>query len=295
MECTLCPRMCGVDRTKRKGYCGADNKIKIARAALHYWEEPCISGEKGSGAVFFSNCTMKCVFCQNYEISAKHKGFETTVNELSDIILSLQDKGAENINFVTPTHYVYDIINALDIAKRDGLKIPVVYNTSGYERAETIKMLDGYVDIYLPDMKYYSDKYAVRYSNAKDYFKYASAATDEMVGQVGKPVFNEKGIMQKGVMVRHLLLPHRLFEAKKIIDYLYTKYHNDIYISIMSQYTPFGQISDFPELSEKIAPEYYAALVDYAEYIGVENAFIQNADSVGEEYIPDFYDKKEKL
>ena len=295
MKCMLCPHMCGAERDKQTGWCGAGNKIKIARAALHYWEEPCISGKNGSGAVFFSHCTMKCIFCQNYSISSDNTGVEITNEELTDFFLRLQSQGAENINLVTPTHYLHDIIKSLDAAKAKGLTIPIVYNTGGYERVETIKMLKGYIDVYLPDMKYYSDKYSVRYSNAKDYFKYASGAIEEMFAQTGRPVFDERGIMQKGVIVRHMLLPHRLFEAKKIVDYLYTKYGDDIFISLMSQYTPFGNISNYPELSEKIKPEYYQSLIDYAEYLGITNAFIQDTQSGNERYIPDFYDNKEDL
>lgn len=283
------------DRDKQTGACGAGKAMKIARAALHYWEEPCISGDNGSGAVFFSHCSMKCVFCQNYEISAGNKGYEVTEDELAQTMLRLQGEGAENINLVTPTHYAFNIIKTLDVAKRDGLKIPVVYNTGGYERVETIKALDGYIDIYLPDIKYYDDKYALRYSNAEHYFKHASAALEEMFSQTGKPVFNDRGIMQKGTIARHMLIPRRLFEGKKIIDYLYTKYGDDIYISLMSQYTPVGGADKFEELSEGIKPEYYEALVDYAAYIGVKNAFVQDTRSCSEKYIPEFYDKKEKI
>jgi len=292
MECRLCPRECGADRKVEFGFCGAGEKIKIARAELHYGEEPCISGKNGSGTIFFSHCTMKCVFCQNYDISTENKGYEISVDKLSEIMIDLQNKNANNINFVTPTHYVYDIIKAIEKARSKGLKIPIVYNTGGYEKVDTLKLLDGYVDIYLPDIKYYNDKYAVKYSLAKNYFEYASKAVEEMYRQVGKNIFDENGMMKKGVIVRHLLLPHRIFEAKKILDYLYYKYNDNIYISIMSQYTPYGKASEYPELSNPIKAEYYNAVVNYAEFLGIENAFIQYSKSCGEEYIPEFYDKE---
>ena len=219
--CTLCPRNCGVDRTNNvAGFCGALDEVKIARAALHFWEEPCISGKKGSGTVFFSCCNMKCVYCQNYEISTLNKGMTISVSELADKFLMLQGEGAHNINLVTPTHFVPQIICALDEAKSRGLALPVVYNSSGYESVETIRLLKGYVDIYMPDLKYFSDKYAIKYSSAPNYFNIAKEAIEEMFNQVGTPVFDESGIMKKGMIVRHLMLPGLLFDSKKIMDYL---------------------------------------------------------------------------
>ncbi len=289
-NCTLCPRNCGVNREKDQlGFCGLDNKIKIARADLHFWEEPCISGKNGSGTVFFSGCNMKCVFCQNYDISTLNKGYNITCEELADVFVKLQNKGANNINLVTPTHYVYDIIKALDIAKIKGLKIPVVYNSGGYEKADTIKMLKGYVDIYIPDMKYFSDKYSLEFSSAKNYFNIAKDALNEMYNQVGAPVFDEYGIMKKGVIVRHLMLPGLLFDSKKIIDYLYDTYKDDIYISIMSQYTPTGNVCNVKKLNRNLNPKHYETMIDYCEYKGVKNAYIQGIESADKEFIPEFF------
>ncbi len=284
--------MCGANRKDGKiGYCGASDKIKIARCALHFWEEPCISGENGSGTVFFSHCTLKCVFCQNYDISTQNKGYEITAPELADCFLDLQSQGAENINLVTPTHYVPQIIEALSLAKPRGLTLPILYNTSGYERVETLRMLDGLIDIYMPDMKYFSDKYAVKYSNAPDYFNIASKALAEMFRQTSKPVIKD-GIMQKGVIVRHLMLPGLLFDTKHVIDYLYKTYGDDIYISLMSQYTPLEHVKKYPELDRKLNMEQYEAMVDYCAGLGITNAFIQDGEAAAESFIPPFKDKK---
>lgn len=270
------------------GFCGAGLLPRTARIALHYWEEPCISGESGSGTVFFSYCTMKCVFCQNYDISARCKGRDITIEELADGFLSLQEQGANNINLVTPTHYVPQIIEALDNAKSRGLNIPILYNTSGYENTETLKMLDGYIDIYMPDMKYYDDKYAVKYSKAPDYFKIAAAAVDEMYRQTGRNKFDENGIMTKGVLVRHLMLPGLMLDSKRIMDYLYNAYGNNIYISLMCQYTPLPHVRAYPELDKKLDMRKYNALVDYCANKGMENVFIQSDESVSESFIPNF-------
>ncbi len=293
-NCTLCPRKCGVDRISGEtGFCGSTDKIKIARSALHFWEEPCISGKSGSGTVFFSYCTMKCVYCQNYKISTQNCGKYVTESELADCFLSLQKQGANNINLVTPTHFVPQIISAIKIARKNGLVLPIIYNTSGYENAETIKMLDGFVDVYLPDLKYFSDKYAVKYSSAKNYFKTATASIKEMFNQVGKCQFDENGIIKKGVIVRHLMLPGLLFDTKKILDYLFAEYENDIYISIMSQYTPLSTLPEtFQELNKKINPDHYEAILDYAAKIGIENAYIQEGSSASENFIPDFYSEE---
>ncbi len=287
-HCTLCPRKCGADRTGGQiGFCGASDKIKIARSALHFWEEPCISGKNGSGTVFFSHCTMKCVFCQNHKISSGGAGHEISETELAEKFLDLQEQGANNINLVTPTHYVPQIITALKTAKNNGLTIPILYNTSGYENVGTLKMLDGLIDIYMPDMKYYSDKYAVKYSSAPDYFNIASKAVEEMFRQTGKPVFKD-GIMQKGVLVRHLMLPNLLFDTKKIMDYLYKTYGDDIYISIMSQYTPLENVKDCPELNKKLNMRQYDAMIEYCVKLGIKNAFIQEGGAAQESFIPDF-------
>lgn len=287
-KCELCPRRCGVSRAGGEtGFCGASDKLKIARSALHFWEEPCISGQSGSGTVFFSNCTMKCVFCQNYTISALNGGYYVTVDELAECFLDLQSQGALNINLVTPTHYAPQIVKALEIAKARGLSLPILYNTSGYERVETLRLLDGLIDIYMPDMKYYSDKYAVKYSNAPNYFSIASEAVAEMFRQRGKPVFKD-GIMQSGVIVRHLMLPGLLFDTKKIIDYLFSVYGDDIYISLMSQYTPLKHVKKYPELDRRLNPKHYAAMIDYCAELGITNAFVQDGESAAESFIPPF-------
>ncbi len=291
--CTLCPRKCKVDRNlDEKGFCGAGGKIKIAREALHFWEEPCISGKNGSGTVFFSGCNMKCTFCQNYAISTLNKGYEITVEELSDIFIRLKNKNAHNINLVTPTHFTDKIIKAIDIAKGKGLNIPVIYNSGGYESVEALRKLLGYIDIYIPDMKYFDNKYSVEYSSANDYFNISKAAIEEMYRQVGKCQFDENGIMIKGVIVRHLMLPGLLFDSKKIIDYLYNKYGKSIYISLMSQYTPMPRCRDIPKLNMKLSKKHYQTMVEYCMEKGMENVFIQDGDSADESFIPEFYDEK---
>lgn len=287
-KCELCPRNCGVNRYEIKGFCGATNKIKIARASLHMWEEPCISGEKGSGTIFFSYCNLKCVYCQNYDISTNNYGTEITIQRLSEIMIELQEKKANNINLVTPTHYVPQIIEAIKIAKNKGLVIPIVYNTSGYEKEETIKLLNGYIDIYLTDMKYYNDKYAIEYSKAKDYFKYTSNALKEMYNQVGNPIFDENGIMQKGIIVRHLILPGLIDDSKNIINYLYNTYKNNIFMSIMNQYTPLKNVKNHKTLNRIITKEEYDEVINYSISIGVENAFIQEGETQKESFIPSF-------
>lgn len=285
----MCPRNCGANRLNDKtGYCGAGKNIRVARAALHYWEEPCISGSIGSGTVFFSYCTLKCVFCQNYNISQCSYGKEITIERLAEIFLELQEKGALNINLVTPTHYVPQIIEALKIAKEKGLKLPIIYNSSGYEKVETIKLLKGYIDVYLPDMKYFDTKYSMKYSKARDYFLYAKEAIDEMVNQVGEVKFDKNGIIKKGVIIRHLMLPGLLFDSKKIIDHIHRTYGNKVYISIMNQYTPLEHVKVYPELNKPLNQKHYEALIDYAVSIGVENGFIQEEGTDKESFIPLF-------
>ena len=288
-ECKLCPRECKVNRLNGGvGFCGAGAKAKIARAALHLWEEPCISGNEGSGTVFFSCCNMKCVYCQNYGISTLNRGMEVSEEELAERFIGLQAERANNINLVTPTHFIPQIINALSIAKERGLHIPIVYNCGGYESVETLGLLSGYVDIYMPDMKYYKDKYAIEFSSAPNYFEVAKNAIAEMFSQTGKPQFNEKGIMQKGVSVRHMMLPGLMFDTKKIIDYLYEAYGDDIYISLMSQYTPMPNVSENEKLNRRISTEYYDAMVEYCAEKGIRNAFIQDGSSATESFIPEF-------
>ena len=286
--CNICPRNCNVDRNIKTGFCSMPQTVKISRAALHMWEEPCISGDKGSGTVFFSGCNMKCVFCQNKEISTGGFGKEITIERLADIFLELQAKGALNINLVTPTHYTLQIIRAVKLAKEKGLKLPIVYNTSSYEKVETIKLLAEIVDIWLPDFKYMDNTAAARYSKAADYVQYAQAAIDEMVRQQPQCVFGDDGIIQKGVIVRHLVLPGQLQGAKDAIEYLYNKYGDSIFISIMSQYTPCTDLSDYPEINRKISQEEYDEVVDYAVEIGVENGFLQEGESASESFIPPF-------
>ncbi|MBQ8603470.1 MAG: radical SAM protein [Oscillospiraceae bacterium] len=286
--CNICPRNCNVDRSVKPGFCSMTDTVKISRAALHMWEEPCISGEKGSGTVFFSGCNMKCVFCQNKEISTGGFGREITVDRLAEIFLELQGKGALNINLVTPTHYTLQIIDAVKLAREKGLTLPVVYNTSSYEKAETIKLLKDVVDIWLPDFKYTDNTAAARYSKAGDYVQYATAAIDEMVRQQPECIFDDNGIIQKGVIVRHLVLPGQVQAAKDAVEYLYNRYGDSIFISIMSQYTPCTDLEAYPEINRKITDGEYDEVVDYAVEIGVENGFLQEGESASESFIPPF-------
>lgn len=288
-DCTLCPRECHVDRTAgEKGYCKATGKLVVARAALHMWEEPCISGEEGSGTVFFCGCPLGCVYCQNSKISRGMSGMAITVERLAEIFLELQGKGANNINLVTPSHYVPHIIEALKISRKKGLTVPIVYNCSGYEKVKTLKLLEGYIDIYMPDFKYMSDEPAVKYSGCRNYSAVASKAIEEMVRQVKEPVFDERGIMKKGVIVRHLALPGYIDDSKRVVKYLYETYGDRIFISIMNQYTPMTRSMAYPELNRKLTDEEYDELVDYALEIGVENGFIQKGETALESFIPEF-------
>lgn len=298
--CNLCPRGCLVDRKDKKtGYCGQTDKVRIARAALHFWEEPCISGKEGSGTVFFCGCPLRCIFCQNHEIAlGKGKngeafGKEITIEKLSEVFLDLQTQGANNINLVTGTHFVPQIVKALVWAKEKGLQIPIVYNCGGYERVETLQLLKGLVDIYLPDFKYYSSDLSKEYSRAEDYFAVASKAVEEMVGQVGEPVFDTQGYLKKGVIVRHLVLPGSTKDSKEVIKYLYQTYQDKIYISIMNQYTPMEHMKGHPLLKRKVTKREYEKVIDYALSLGLENAFIQEGETAAESFIPDFYQMKE--
>lgn len=286
-KCMLCPRKCGTDRSKDIGYCGQSDRLNAAKAYLHMWEEPCISGKNGSGTVFFSGCNLRCVYCQNRDIAASYSGFEITDQKLADIFLKLQDKGAHNINLVTPTHYTPHIISAL-YAARGKLNIPVVYNCGGYESAETLKMLNGYIDIYLPDFKYMDNTIAQKYSFAPDYVENAKTALAEMTRQTGGCVFNADGIMIKGVIVRHLVLPSYTDNSKSVIEYLYKTYGHSIYMSIMNQYTPMEYVKNYPEINRKITDKEYENILDFAVNIGVENAFIQENGTVSESFIPVF-------
>ncbi len=287
--CTLCPKECKTSRTQgNKGACGANNKIRVARASLHQWEEPCLSGTDGSGTVFFSGCNMGCVFCQNREISHKGKGVEISSDRLCEIFFELKAQGSHNINLVTAGHYLPQVLKSVEKAKSKGIGIPFVYNSSGYEKAEALRRAEGLIDIYLPDFKYIDAYSAKRYSAAADYPEIATAAIAEMVRQQPTCVFDDDGIMQKGVIVRHLMLPEGTKESKRIIKYLYETYRDNIYISIMSQFTPVGNLDKFPELQRKVSQKDYDELIDYAVDLGVENAFIQEGEAADESFIPDF-------
>lgn len=275
-RCNICPHNCNINRNDGiVGRCRATDKIKIALYSTHDFEEPCISGEKGSGTVFFSNCNLNCVFCQNYEISQLGKGKEITIEELANIFLKQQENEVENINLVTPTSYVPQIIEALKIAKKEGLKLPIVYNTNGYENIETIKMLDGYIDIYLPDLKYSENELAKKYSKVNNYFEIATEAINEMVKQVGIPELDERGIMKKGVMVRHLVLPNNIENSKNVLKWIVENLPKDIYISVMAQYFPTYKAKEIKEINRKLTIEEWKEIEDYIEKLGIENGYIQ--------------------
>lgn len=288
-NCLLCPRKCGINRsTGQTGVCGVSSEIKVARAALHYWEEPCISGKRGSGAVFFSGCSLHCVFCQNREISDGKAGKLISKERLSDIFMELADKGANNINLVTPGQYIPDIVWAVNDAKSRGMKLPIIYNTSGYENVTDLKLLEGIVDVYLPDFKYMDSTLSARYSRAKDYPSVAKKALSEMVRQQPDVVIDDAtGLIQKGVIVRQLLLPGHVNDAKAVLKYLYDTYHDHVYISMMSQFTPIA-LKDYPEINRTVTRREYERLVDYALEIGITNAFIQEGDVAKDSFIPAF-------
>lgn len=288
-DCLLCPRKCGINRsTGQTGVCGVSSEIKVARAALHYWEEPCISGKRGSGAVFFSGCSLHCVFCQNREISDGKEGKVISKERLSDIFIELADKGANNINLVTPGQYIPDIVWAVNDAKSRGMKLPIIYNTSGYENVTELKLLEGIVDVYLPDFKYMDSTLSARYSRAKDYPSVAKQALSEMVRQQPDVVIDDAtGLIQKGVIVRQLLLPGHVNDAKAVLKYLYDTYHDHVYISMMSQFTPIA-LKDYPEINRTVTRREYERLVDYALKIGITNAFIQEGDVAKDSFIPAF-------
>ena len=288
-NCLLCPRKCGINRrTGQTGICGVSSEIKVARAALHYWEEPCISGKRGSGAVFFSGCSLHCVFCQNREISDGKEGKVISKERLSDIFIELADKGANNINLVTPGQYITDIVWAVNDAKSRGMKLPIIYNTSGYENVTELKLLEGIVDVYLPDFKYMDSTLSARYSRAKDYPSVAKQALSEMIRQQPDVVIDDAtGLIQKGVIVRQLLLPGHVNDAKAVLKYLYDTYHDHVYISMMSQFTPIA-LKDYPEINRTVTKREYERLVNYALEIGITNAFIQEGDVAKDSFIPAF-------
>ena len=288
-NCLLCPRKCGINRrTGQTGVCGVSSEIKVARAALHYWEEPCISGKRGSGAVFFSGCSLHCVFCQNREISDGKEGKVISKARLSDIFIELAGKGANNINLVTPGQYIPDIVWAVNDAKSRGMKLPIIYNTSGYENVTELKLLEDIVDVYLPDFKYMDSTLSARYSRAKDYPSVAKQALSEMVRQQPDVVIDDAtGLIQKGVIVRQLLLPGHVNDAKAVLKYLYDTYHDHVYISMMSQFTPIA-LKDYPEINRTVTKREYERLVNYALEIGITNAFIQEGDVAKDSFIPAF-------
>lgn len=292
--CRLCPRACGISRADgERGTCGETAAIRLARAALHFWEEPCISGTKGSGAVFFSGCQLRCVYCQNQPIAHGDVGREVTVSRLTDIFFELEEQGANNINLVTPDHFIPQIAQAIRAARARGFTLPFVYNTSSYVRVEALRELEGLIDIYLPDLKYMDEAHAREYSGAPDYPQVAKAALQEMYRQVGAVRFaevsgEEEPMLRRGMVVRHLLLPGALADAKRIVAYLYDTYGDDIYISLMSQYTPGKAVEQHPVLHRRVRRKDYDALVDEAIRRGVENAFIQEGSAADESFIPAF-------
>ncbi|HIX25762.1 MAG TPA: radical SAM protein [Candidatus Lachnoclostridium avicola] len=290
-HCRLCPRQCGVNRLEAAGFCRCGSSPRVARAALHFWEEPCISGVRGSGTVFFSGCTLKCCFCQNYSISSGGFGKDIDVRRLGDIFLELEDKGAHNINLVTPTQYLPSILAALDLV-RHRLTIPIVYNSGGYERPETIRELDGYVDIYLPDLKYFDSSLSGRYSAAPDYFSFASRAISAMIRQTGAPVLAEEEgctLMKKGVIIRHMVLPGQKEDSKKLLRWMKESLpEGHFFLSLLSQYTPFFRSSEFPEINRRITTYEYNQVLDFAISLGLTAGFMQKKSSAREEYTPPF-------
>ena len=288
-KCSICPHDCGINRLNGNiGRCKSNGNIKLAMASIHNFEEPCISGENGSGTVFFSNCNLNCVFCQNYKISQQGLGREISIEELAEIFIDEQNKNAENINLVTPTMYVYHIIEAIKIARNKGLKIPIVYNSNGYENVETIKKLKGYIDIYLPDLKYYYDDLAFKYSGVKNYFENATSAIKEMYNQVGSPVLDENEIMKKGLIIRHLVLPNNIQNSKDVLKWINDNIDKSVFVSVMAQYFPTNKAKDFPEINRKLTKEEYEEIENYLYSLDLDNGYIQELGEHEEEYVPDF-------
>ena len=288
-KCTICPHQCQINRNAGKiGRCKATEKIKIALYSTHDFEEPCISGKKGSGTIFFSNCNLNCIYCQNYEISQLGRGKEITIDELAKIFLTQQEKNVENINLVTPTSYVPQIIEAIKIAKKKGLKLPIVYNTNSYENVETIKMLEGYIDVYLPDLKYAENELGQKYSKIENYFEIAVSAIKEMIRQVGTPKLGEKGIIKKGVLIRHLVLPNHIENSKKVLKWIKENLPKDIYVSIMAQYFPTYKANE-TDLNRKLTKKEWQEIEDYIEKLGIENGYVQELGEHEEEYVPKWW------
>ena len=285
-KCTICPHNCGINRTNNQiGRCKSKDTVKIALYSIHNFEEPCRSGKKGSGTVFFSNCNMNCVFCQNYEISQQGKGKKITIEELAEIFIKQQEKDVENINLVTPTSYVPQIIESIKIARNKGLKLPIVYNTNGYEKVETLKMLEGYVDIYLPDFKYSDNELAKRLSKVDNYFEIATQALTEMYKQTGKAVFDDRGIMQKGMIIRHLVLPNHILNSRRVLKWINENMH-DVYVSVMAQYFPTYKAKDIEDINRKLTKEEYEQIENYLYRLDLENGYIQELGEHEEEYVP---------
>lgn len=288
-SCTLCPHMCKINRNNgRIGRCRSSANVKIALASLHHFEEPCISGKNGSGTVFFSNCNLSCVFCQNYKISQQGLGHEISIDELANIFLEQQNQGAENINLVTPTMYVPQIIEALKIAKKKGLHLPIIYNSNGYENVETIKLLNGYIDVYLPDLKYFDNDLAKKYSGINNYFEYATKAICEMYFQVGLPTFDDNGLIKKGIIIRHLVLPNHIDNSKKVLLWIKENMPKDIYISLMAQYFPTYKAKDIEDLNRKLTNEEFEEIKNYLDELNLYNGYFQELGDHEEEYVPDF-------
>lgn len=285
-QCTICPHNCKIDRKNGQvGRCKSKDTVKIALYSTHNFEEPCISGEKGSGTVFFSNCNLNCVFCQNYEISQEGKGTEITINRLAEIFLEQQEKDVENINLVTPTSYVPQIIEAIKLARKQGLKLPIVYNTNGYEKVETLKMLEGYIDIYLPDLKYSDNKLAKRLSKVDNYFEITTEALKEMYRQTGKAIFDDRGIMKKGMIIRHLVLPNHILNSRRVLKWINDNM-NDVYVSIMAQYFPTYKAKEIEDINRKLKKEEYEQIENYLYRLNLENGYIQELGEHEEEYVP---------
>lgn len=288
-QCKICPHNCNVNRLNGKiGRCKCTDKIKIALASVHNYEEPCISGINGSGTIFFSNCNMNCIYCQNYEISQLGKGKEISIKELADIFINQQEKGVNNINLVTPTMYAFQIIEAIKLAKKNGLIIPIIYNTNGYEKIETLKALQGYIDVYLPDLKYYSNKLSIKYSKVNNYFSIATEAIKEMYRQVGTPKFNEDGIMQRGIIIRHLVLPNHIQNSKNILKWIKENMPQDVYVSIMAQYFPTYKAKEDELLNRKLTKKEYKEIEKFLYTLDLKNGYIQELGEHEEEYVPDF-------
>jgi putative pyruvate formate lyase activating enzyme len=288
-RCRLCPRRCGINRLAGdKGFCGAGRNARVALASLHHWEEPCLSGDRGSGTVFFSHCNLRCVFCQNHAISQDGAGKEVSIERLAEIFSQQQTRGAHNLNLVSPTPYVPQILAAIDCARERGFSLPVVYNTNSYETRATVRALAGYVDIYLPDLKYFEPRIAVKYSAAPDYFHHAARAVEAMVEQAGPPLFGNDGLMRRGVIIRHLLLPGYVEDSKRVVEYIHRTFGDAVFVSLMSQYTPVYRAARHPEINRTVEPAEYTALVEYACSLGVNHGFVQEGGAARESFIPEF-------